>query len=134
MAYRPRIRFADRRSRATLISVYLMCVPPLLLGTAIVIVNVGKICRWGRPFAGFDADGIGIDILSVAVFTLLNVLMLAMIWRTSRARFIRRPRPGVCPNCGYDLRATPSLCPECGTGVRVNSTSVSQDMPVENRD
>jgi len=26
-----------------------------------------------------------------------------------------RRRPGHCPTCGYDLRATPGRCPECGT-------------------
>jgi hypothetical protein len=27
----------------------------------------------------------------------------------------RRGNRGLCPECGYDLRATPGLCPECGT-------------------
>ena len=26
-------------------------------------------------------------------------------------------RPGLCPRCGYDRRATPGRCPECGAGV-----------------
>lgn len=37
-------------------------------------------------------------------------LIVASAWLRKR----RRARPGCCPQCGYDLRATPERCPECG--------------------
>ena len=43
------------------------------------------------------------------LFAILPTIRLVKILRTRR-----RHRAGLCPTCGYDLRATPERCPECG--------------------
>ena len=43
----------------------------------------------------------------------LLLLPALTLFRRSRHR-LRRSR-GLCPYCGYDLRATPGRCPECGS-------------------
>lgn len=52
----------------------------------------------------------------------IDKLIRGAATREDRTR-ARRAKRGLCPNCGYDIRATPSRCPECGELVAKNENS-----------
>ncbi len=72
--------------------------------------------------AGPDANG---DLDDEKPYSLtLPLPLIALLtaispWRRAR-RWLKKRRGaklGLCPGCGYDLRATPDRCPECGRAV-----------------
>src|SRR5687767_11319876 len=81
-----------------------------------------------RHGEGWGAAGIGlyeihayqgpVVVLALprSVFNFLLFVGMVTLASASLARKLgTKPPPGLCPRCGYDLRATPGRCPECGT-------------------
>ena len=75
----------------------------------------------GRYFLGFGryADSrLGTWIIFIPDWCLiLCTLLLTAGSRWARCKSARKKALGLCPSCGYDLRANPDRCPECGRPI-----------------
>lgn len=68
----------------------------------------------GYTLLPWSARGIVLPHAFLAfVFAILPAYRIGRLF--ARRRALGRSNAGLCPVCGYDLRATPTRCPECGT-------------------
>jgi hypothetical protein len=76
--------------------------------------------RWGswtqhEPAVPFVQRTVAVGASHWLVALLLAILPVA--WLVLRRRRRRPYAAGLCPHCGYDLRASPGRCPECGAAA-----------------
>ncbi len=76
--------------------------------------------RTAGPLKEPGGWGVTVPFYALFIFTLT-----LPVGRFLRRRYRRKPLPGTCLQCGYDLRASPDKCPECGTPVPLKAAKPS---------
>jgi hypothetical protein len=68
---------------------------------------------YAYPERGLATANLRIGVPYWALLGIGAVVPVARFFSRRRRRL--RMRRGLCPSCGYDVRASPMRCPECGT-------------------
>jgi hypothetical protein len=71
---------------------------------------------WGIEYFRVWHQGATSLVFKTPLWMPIAFLSALPIWRICRWKR-KRPQPGFCPKCGYDLRASPDRCPECGCKI-----------------
>lgn len=84
--------------------------------------RTARIVHWERGGFAWSQRSSSRDLIITGVAPFWSVSLATgappVGWSLLRLRRRRRQKKlGLCPTCGYDLRATPDRCPECGTTV-----------------
>lgn len=87
-----------------------------------ISLPIGGVYMWAGAGHNLDisaAESFRMFLYGLLIFAGPVLLMIAI--RLARRRWMRKPLPGVCAKCGYDLRGLPvnpeQTCPECGRRV-----------------
>ena len=74
-----------------------------------------------KPAAGPTSMGAATREVFFPYWSLVGLTAAGPAAWYARRRRLRSRSLGLCPACGYDLRATPERCPECGAVPAVSS-------------
>ncbi len=76
---------------------------------------------YGLGVAAIVPAAAGLDGALLIIVWILAGPFVAIVFVSRLAR-IPRFAPGLCQECGYDLRASRKRCPECGTPITSSNT------------
>jgi hypothetical protein len=92
---------------------------PGLIDSGVVWPHLG-----GFGAANYRGGARGLEMLSSAQLVMIptwlviaGTAIIPALHFTTIFRRRRHARLGLCPQCGYDLRASPGRCPECGAAA-----------------